>query len=67
MEDILLFFRGLGGLIVLLFTGYFVGYALFKIRLESYYPNIVFKMVIAFIFLCIIAGIIGIVLELSNI
>lgn len=69
MEDILLFFRGIGGLIVLVVAGYFVGvpfFHLFTIKSEDNYHNFIFKLVLGFIFLAIITGIIGIILELAN-
>jgi len=67
MENILHFFRGLGGLIVLLVVGYIVGFALFTMKAEDVLHNLIWKLVLAFILLGIIVGIIGIIIELSNI
>jgi len=66
MQEVLQFFRGIGGLIVLLIAGYFVGTALFTIRLEDDTHNFIFKIIIAFILLAILAGIVGIIIELAN-
>lgn len=67
MEDVMHFIRGIGGLIVLFVAGYFVGGWLFTIRMEDEVHNFVFELILAVIFLGIIAGMIGIIIELSNI
>lgn len=52
---------------MLLVVGYIVGVALFTMKAEDPFHNLIWKLVLAFIFLGIIAGIIGIIIELSNI
>ena len=66
MGNVLHFFRGIGGLMVLIVAGYAVGVLLFTEKLEDVGYNIIFKLVLAFILLGIIVGIVGIIIELSN-